>query len=88
MPLEVACLRLALATRDEDRVAKTADVLREVAHARDVAIVISEHIGLVERLGLDGVHLIDGARSVRTARKCLAGTGLSARLPVSRAMTE
>ena len=65
----VACVRLALATRDEDRLARAGDALREVTHARDVALVISEHLMMVERLGLDGVHLLDGARTVRHARK-------------------
>lgn len=68
---EVACVRLALASRDEDRVARAADALREVAHARDVALVIEKHVLLVERLGLDGVHLTDGARNVRNVRKDL-----------------
>ena len=68
---EIACVRLALATRDEDRLSRAADALREVAHARDVAIVISEHVLLSERLGLDGVHLTDGSRSVRKTRKDL-----------------
>ena len=65
----VVCVRLALATSDEDRIARAADALREVAHARDVALVIDRHVLLVERLGLDGVHLTDGARSVRKMRK-------------------
>lgn len=68
---EIACVRLALSTRDEDRIARAADACREVTHERDVALVISEHLMLVERLGLDGVHLTDGARSVRTTRKDL-----------------
>ncbi|PWG15929.1 thiamine phosphate synthase [Salibaculum griseiflavum] len=67
--VEVACLRLSLGTRDEDRIARAADALREVTHARDVALVIDSHMLLVERLGLDGVHLTDGARSVRKTRK-------------------
>ncbi len=66
---EIACVRLALATRDEDRISRAADVVRETCHTRDVAIVISEHLVLAERLGLDGVHLTDGARSVRYTRK-------------------
>jgi len=65
----VACVRLSLATRDEDRIARAADALREVTHARDVALVIDSHMLLVERLGLDGVHLTDGARSVKKMRK-------------------
>ncbi|MHA6344081.1 thiamine phosphate synthase [Roseivivax sp. CAU 1761] len=73
---EVACLRLALATRDEDRLLRAADAVREVAHARDVALVIDTHVVLAERLGLDGVHLGDGARSVRAARKALGADAI------------
>jgi thiamine-phosphate pyrophosphorylase len=65
----IACVRLSLATRDEDRLARAADALREITHARDVALVISDHVKLSERLGLDGVHLMDAARSVRATRK-------------------
>lgn len=64
----VACLRLALATRDEDRLIRAIDPLREIAHAHDVALVIDQHVALAARLGLDGVHL-DGPRGVRAARK-------------------
>ncbi len=67
----VACIRLDMASRDEDEVARAADALREVAHTRDVALVISDHVLLVDRLGLDGVHLTDAARSVRETRKSL-----------------
>lgn len=66
---EIACLRIALATKDEDRILRAGDAIRQVAHARDVAVVIERHILLAERLGLDGVHLTDGARSVRKVRK-------------------
>ncbi len=65
----ISCVRLALATSDEIEITKTADALREICHARDIAIVIDSHIQMVERLGLDGVHLMDGARTVRYARK-------------------
>ena len=68
---KVACVRLEMATRDEDKLLRAADALREVTHARDIALVLGEHRMLVERLGLDGVHLTDGARSVRDARKLL-----------------
>lgn len=66
---EVACVRLALGTTDESRIAKSADALREVTHARDVALVIDSHVLMVEKLGLDGIHLQDGARSVKKLRK-------------------
>jgi thiamine-phosphate pyrophosphorylase len=73
---EVACVRLALATRDEDRLGRAADAVREVAHARDVAVVIEAHLRMVERHGLDGVHLTDGARSVRKVRADLGGDAI------------
>ncbi|TCP40906.1 thiamine phosphate synthase [Rhodovulum marinum] len=72
----VACLRLALATRDEDAVARAADALRDIAHTRDVPLVIEAHLGLVERLGLDGVHLTDGSRNVRKVRKALGADAI------------
>ncbi len=71
-----ACLRLALATSDEDRIMRAADACREVAHARDVPIVIAEHALMVERLGLDGVHLGDGARRVRKTRDDLGADAI------------
>jgi thiamine-phosphate pyrophosphorylase len=67
--VEIACVRLCLSTRDEDRIARAADACREVAHARDVPLLIENHFRMVERLGLDGVHLTDGARSIRKVRK-------------------
>ncbi len=72
----VACVRLSLATKDQDVIARAADACRVVAHARDVAIVIDTHLLLVERHGLDGVHLLDGARSVRHARKELGSDAI------------
>lgn len=73
---EVACLRLALAGRDEYELGRAADAMRAIAHERDVAVVIDNHIALAERHGLDGVHLLDSARSVRTARKALGGDAI------------
>lgn len=67
----VACLRLKMASLDEVTVSKAADALREVAHARDVPLVIESHLHLVELLGLDGVHLTDGPKAVRATRKTL-----------------
>lgn len=66
-----ACVRLALSSKDEDILSRAADTLRVVTDAREVALVISDHTLLAERLGLDGVHLSDAARSVRHARKVL-----------------
>jgi thiamine-phosphate pyrophosphorylase len=73
---DIACLRLALADPDGDAVARAADACREIAHARDVPLVIERHAGLVDRLGLDGVHLTDAARSVRATRKALGADAI------------
>jgi thiamine-phosphate pyrophosphorylase len=72
----VACIRLALASKDEDAVMRAADAVRLVAHDHDVALVIENHVGLVTRHGLDGVHLTDGARTVRYARKELGSEAI------------
>ncbi|MDO5530187.1 MAG: thiamine phosphate synthase [Paracoccus sp. (in: a-proteobacteria)] len=81
--LPVACIRIR-GEGDEDSLGRMADLVREIAHARDIAVVIDDHIVLAQRHGLDGVHLTDGARKVRYARKELgadaiigAGCGLS-----------
>lgn len=81
---DIACLRLALATKDEDRVLRAADALRQTCHARDVAIVIERHVLLVDRLGLDGVHLTDGARSIRKVRKDLPDAIIGAQCGATR----
>ena len=73
---DIACIRLSLATRDEDLILRAADAVREVAHRFDVALVIDTHVVLAQRLGLDGVHLTDGARSVRMARKELGADAI------------
>ena len=43
---EVACVRLSLATKDEDRIARAADALRMVTHDRDVALVMDTHMSV------------------------------------------
>ncbi|MDZ7906628.1 MAG: thiamine phosphate synthase [Cypionkella sp.] len=68
---DIACLRLALAATDPDTIARAADACRVISHARDVAIVIENHLKFVEPHGLDGIHLTDGARQVRALRKDL-----------------
>ena len=73
---DIACIRLALSSKSEDDIARAADTVRAVSHAHDVALVIDSHVALAERLGLDGVHLNDGARSVRKVRKQLGADAI------------
>ncbi|MCF6305413.1 MAG: thiamine phosphate synthase [Rhodobacteraceae bacterium] len=67
----IACLRISMATNDAKTLGCAADALREICHARDVAIVIDDHFRMVETHGLDGVHLTDSNRTIREARKQL-----------------
>jgi thiamine-phosphate pyrophosphorylase len=69
--VDIACVRLALSAKDEDTIGRAADAVRAVAHERDVAVVIETHFRMAERHGLDGVHLTDGAKTIRDARKLL-----------------
>lgn len=71
----VACLRIR-GGAEEDELGRLADLAREIAHARDVAVVIDDHLKLAQRHGLDGVHLSDGARGVRAARKELGADAI------------
>ncbi|WP_347310221.1 thiamine phosphate synthase [Defluviimonas sp. SAOS-178_SWC] len=73
---EIACIRLAMAGSDADKIGRAADALRLVAHERDVALVVETHVQIAERHGLDGVHLTDGARNVRAARKVLGADAI------------
>jgi thiamine-phosphate pyrophosphorylase len=69
---DVACVRISAGEVSEDVLCRTADALRPVCHQRDVPLLLTDHFRLVSRLGLDGVHLSDGSRTVRAARKALA----------------
>lgn len=71
----VACLRIR-AGAEEDELGRLADLAREIAHARDVAVVIDDHVAMAQRHGLDGVHLTDGAKAVRYARKELGADAI------------
>lgn len=65
----VACLRLSLASSEEEAWRRAAESLRAVTDAHDVAFVVRDHFRLAVALGLDGVHLSDTRTPVRTARK-------------------
>lgn len=71
----VACLRIPGAGFEDD-LGRLADLAREISHARDVAVVIENHVQLALRHGLDGVHLTDAARTVRYARKELGADAI------------
>ncbi|MEM8740662.1 MAG: thiamine phosphate synthase [Pseudomonadota bacterium] len=71
-----ACVRLGTAGLGEDEIRKQADAVREIAHRAEIAVVIESHFRLVRPLGLDGVHLTDGHRNIRAARKELGADAI------------
>jgi len=71
----VACMRLALASTDQDEVRRVADALRAVCHDRDVPLVIADHYRIAAETGLDGVHLA-GTKDIRAARKHLGNDAI------------
>ena len=73
---EIACVRVELASRDEGRITKLADAVREACHARDVACVLSDHLALVTRLGLDGLHWRGSAAQLRKLRADLGADAI------------
>ena len=68
---DIACLRLRLSSKEERTIRKISDKICEICHNYDVAVIIDEHMKLVHKFGLDGVHLNDGAKNVVSARKLL-----------------
>lgn len=72
----VACLRLDMASHDEDMILRAGDALRELSHARDIPLVIADHVLMVERLGLDGVHLSDPGTGIRKLRETMGADAI------------
>ena len=71
----VACLRIPGAG-DEADLGRIADLARDIAHARDIAIVIEDHVQLAQRHGLDGVHLTRNLHKIRAIRKELGADAI------------
>lgn len=67
----VACVRFDLGPASEEDWIAAANRLIPPCHAADVALVVTDHFRLVERLGLDGVHLGAARTPVREVREAL-----------------
>lgn len=71
-----ACIRIPGAG-DADSLGRIADLVRDLAHARDIAVVIDDHVQLAQSHGLDGVHLTrPTAKAVHDARKTLGADAI------------
>lgn len=71
----VACIRIPGAGL-EDELGRIADLVRDLAHARDIAVVIEDHVRLAQSHGLDGVHLTRDTRLLRDIRKELGADAI------------
>jgi thiamine-phosphate pyrophosphorylase len=72
----IACVRLQM-EGGEAAIRAMADALRPVCVARDVPLVIADHVRLVGPHGLQGVHLTDaGPQAVRAARQALGAEAI------------
>ncbi|MEM7498195.1 MAG: thiamine phosphate synthase [Pseudomonadota bacterium] len=67
----VACLRLDLEGADEETWTRAVNVLMPACHAAEVPLVVTDQPGLVEPLGLDGVHVATLDASLKKLRQTL-----------------
>ncbi len=72
---EIGCVRLDMPGAEAGDIAQAADLLRDICHQRDVALVIADHFRMVGVHGLDGVHLSD-PRAVRDVRRELGADAI------------
>lgn len=69
--VDVACVRLDLGAAPEEDWIEAANHVIGPCHDADVALVVTDHFRLVDRLGLDGVHLTPAGAKLREVRKAL-----------------
>ena len=68
---DVAALQLRLTDADDDVIRRTADLLRPVAHARNVALILNNRPDLAIETGCDGAHVGAQDMNPADARKML-----------------
>ncbi|GAB4188621.1 MAG: thiamine phosphate synthase [Thalassobaculales bacterium] len=67
----MACLQLRLKGADDDAQRRAAEVLRPLAHAHDVALIMNDRPDLARETGCDGVHVGQQDMSYAEARRLL-----------------
>lgn len=81
---DVACLQLRLKDATADEIARAAEILMPVCHARDVAFLLNDDAALAHRLGCDGAHLGQQDGDHAGARRLLEGKILGITCHASR----
>lgn len=69
--VEIACVRMATPSADFSETKRAVEALQRETSVRGIPLLIEDHFKLVEPLGLDGVHLRNGRKSVRKAKEAL-----------------
>lgn len=69
--VEISCLRLSLSSSLEKDIIETASNVKSLIDPLGIPILIEDHYRLVPQLGLNGVHLSNGSKSVKHVRKHL-----------------
>lgn len=69
--LHPLCVRLDLTTNNVSIWEQTILRLAPVCHEAGIAVIVRNHINLVEEYGLDGVHLTNGAANIVQVRTTL-----------------
>ncbi|MFN3354066.1 MAG: thiamine phosphate synthase [Brevundimonas sp.] len=67
----VAALQVRLKPADDDTLRRAVDLLRPIAHARGVAVILNDRADLAQQTGCDGVHLGQDDMPVAQARRIL-----------------
>lgn len=75
---DVGAVQLRLKDVPDDEILRTVDLLRPVAHARDVAFILNDRPDLAVRSGCDGAHVGAADMEVDRARALLGGLQLGA----------
>ncbi len=68
---DVAALQIRLKDVDDDAIRRAVDVLRPLAQARDVAVILNDRPDLARQTGCDGVHVGQEDTPYREARRIM-----------------
>jgi len=66
---DVACLQIRLKEASDDEIRRATDILRPIAHERDVAVLMNDRPDLAAETGCDGVHVGQEDMTYKEARR-------------------
>ena len=66
---DVACLQIRLKEASDNEIRRATDILRPIAHERDVAVLMNDRPDLAAETGCDGVHVGQEDMTYKEARR-------------------